>query len=92
MACSCGLPKKSSGCFMKYWSSGFWKATKVTSESVLLLPARPACCQVEMTVPGYPEIITESREPMSIPNSRAFVDTTPFSVLFFSLFSISRLS
>ena len=77
---------------MKYWSSGFWKATKVTSESAFVLPARPACCQVDMTVPGYPEIMTESKEPMSIPSSKAFVDTTPFKFLVLSRFSISLLS
>ncbi len=51
----------------------------MTSESLVVLPARPACCQVDITVPGYPDIITESSVPISIPNSSAFVDTTPGS-------------
>ncbi|GAI94594.1 unnamed protein product [marine sediment metagenome] len=59
---------------------------------MVVLPDLPACCQVEITVPGYPDIITESNEPMSMPSSKALVDTTPINFLFRNLCSISRLS
>ena len=64
----------------------------MTSESLVVLPARPACCHVDITVPGYPDIITESSVPISIPNSSAFVDTTPLRVLALNAFSMALRS
>ena len=37
---------------MMYWSRGFSKATRTTMESFRFLPALPACCQVDIMVPG----------------------------------------
>ena len=43
----------------------------------LLLPARPACCQKDARVPGYPASTAADSFPMSIPSSRALVATRP---------------
>ncbi|GAG67813.1 unnamed protein product [marine sediment metagenome] len=41
------------------------------------LPERPICCLKLEIVPGKPELIVASKEPISIPNSRAFVELIP---------------
>ncbi len=69
---------------MKYWSRGFAMATRTARDSVPFLPARPACCRVDIMVPGKPEMMTASREPISIPSSSALVETIPFISPFFS--------
>ena len=76
IARSRGAPKKRSGWRRKYWSSGSPPPIRNAAEGVPFLPARPACCQVAIIVPGYPAMMTASRDPISIPSSRAFVDTT----------------
>ena len=53
-------------------------------------PARPARCQVEAMVPGYPAITQTSRAPMSMPSSSALVETTPRTSPARRPFSISR--
>ena len=75
-----------------YWSSGALEATSTASEAVCLRPARPARCQVEAIVPGYPAMTTASSPPISIPNSSALVATTARISPSRSLRSISRRS
>jgi len=55
------------------------------------LPARPICCLKLEIVPGNPELIVASKEPISIPSSRAFVELTPKIFLFLKSSSISLL-
>ncbi len=92
IAFSCGLSNKKRGLIMKYWSSGFWNAIKTTSESLCFRPDLPACCQIEIMVPGYPDIITASNVPILIPSSSALVVVTPTSSPVLSLCSMPRLS
>ncbi len=55
------------------------------------LPERPICCLKLEIVPGNPEHIVASKDPISIPNSSAFVELTPKISLFLNLISISLL-
>ena len=71
------VPKKYSGWRRMYWSIGEEEATSTDRDTDARRPARPACCQVEAMVPGNPARIEASRPPMSMPSSRALVDTTP---------------
>ena len=45
-------------------------------DAVCRRPARPARCQVDAIVPGYPAITTASSDPISMPSSSALVATT----------------
>ena len=56
IACSCDRLKNWSGCLIKYWSRGLACATRIARASPPLLPARPACCRVDIMVPGNPEM------------------------------------
>ena len=53
------------------------------------LPERPICCLKLEIVPGKPELIVASREPISIPNSRALVELIPNMDLILNFCSIS---
>ncbi|MBA7692312.1 hypothetical protein ES703_100879 [subsurface metagenome] len=55
------------------------------------LPERPICCLKLEIVPGNPELIVASKEPISIPNSRALVELMPKIFLFLKFRSISLL-
>ena len=84
--------KKYSGCWITNWSVGDEEATRMDRETVFLRPARPACCHEEAMVPGNPDRMDASSPPMSMPSSRAFVDTTPWMVPSRSPFSMARRS
>ena len=58
------------------WSIGALLATSTAAERVVRRPARPARCQVAAIVPGYPASTETSSAPMSMPSSRALVETT----------------
>ena len=75
-----------------YWSCGAEDATKKVALVDLRRPARPACCQVLATLPGYPQSTQASNCPMSMPSSSAFVETTALTVPSRRPRSISRRS
>ena len=75
-ACSGGASKKYAGLRTMYWSSGALLATSTAADRPLRRPARPARCHVQAIVPGYPAITHTSSAPMSMPSSRALVETT----------------
>ena len=71
---------------------GTREATNTAQELPLRLPARPARCQLEAIVPGYPAMTATSSDPMSMPSSSALVATTPRIWPLRKPRSISRLS
>lgn len=58
-------------------SIGNGSQMSMASESLFRRPARPACCRKPGKVYGKPTVMTASREPMSIPSSRAVVAMMP---------------
>ena len=64
---------------------------RVERERSLPLPERPICCLKLEIVPGKPEVIVASKEPISIPNSRALVELIPNTFFCLKFCSISLL-
>lgn len=58
-------------------SIGNGSQMSMASESLFRRPARPACCRKPGRVYGKPTVMTASRDPMSIPSSRAVVAIMP---------------
>ena len=55
------------------------------------LPERPICCRKLEIVPGNPELIVASKDPISIPSSKALVELIPKISFFLKFFSICLL-
>ena len=77
LAASTLLPRTLGGFSKRNWSRESRPGMYTARAGSLPRPARPHCCQMEATLPGYPQQTTASRAPTSTPSSRAFVETTP---------------
>ena len=91
-ACSLGRASRYSGLRIRYWSRASSSAISTTRASSVPRPARPARCQVLAIVPGYPTNSAASRDPTSMPSSRALVEATPSNSPLKSRRSMARRS